>query len=150
MGRKTDLDSYSVGQHNCLTIPFDDLLRNGFVTRQTDVRRANSVNTAFQLVAVIFQLQSLQQFGGVSASHLDWTMVPYVRKSFFKHYNDVRDTLDLEPIEVEDIEGTEIDSVVYVGNDDETKRIWKKALKRTEKEVHQAVEGMYHNLTIFG
>lgn len=87
---------------------------------------------------------------GVSASHLDWTMVPYVRKSFFKHYNDVRDTLDLEPIEVEDIEGTEIDSVVYVGNDDETKRIWKKALKRTEKEVHQAVEGMYHNLTIFG
>ena len=81
-----DLDSYAVGMHNCLTIPFDDLLANGFNTRQTDVRSANSVNTAFQLVAVIFQLQSLQQFGGVSASHLDWTMVPYVRKSFFKHY----------------------------------------------------------------
>lgn len=25
---------------------------------------------------------------GVSATHLDWTMVPYVRKSFFKHYVD--------------------------------------------------------------
>lgn len=66
-----DLDSYAVGMHNCLTIPFDDLLANGFNTRQTDVRPANSVNTAMQLVAVIFQLQSLQQFGGVSASHLD-------------------------------------------------------------------------------
>lgn len=83
-----DLDAYAVGMHNCLTIPFDDLLEKGFNTRQTDVRPANSVNTAMQLVAVIFQLQSLQQFGGVSASHLDWTMVPYVRKSFYKHFKD--------------------------------------------------------------
>ena len=81
-----DLDSYAVGMHNCLSIPFDKLLANGFNTRQTDVRPAQSVNTAFQLVAVIFQLQSLQQFGGVSATHLDWTMMPYVRKSFLKHY----------------------------------------------------------------
>lgn len=66
-----DLDSWAVGEHNCLTIPFDDLLAKGFNTRQTDVRPANSVNTAFQLIAVLFQLQSLQQFGGVSASHLD-------------------------------------------------------------------------------
>ena len=48
---------------NCLSVPFDDLLKNGFNTRQTDVRPANSINTAFQLVAVLFQLQSLQQFG---------------------------------------------------------------------------------------
>ena len=80
-----DLDSYAIGMHNCLSIPFDDLLAKGFNTRQTDIRPANSINTAFQLVAVIFQLQSLQQFGGVSATHLDWTMVPYVRKSFWKH-----------------------------------------------------------------
>ena len=58
-----DLNHYAVGDHNCLTIPFDDLLANGFNTRQTDVRPAQSVNTAFQLVAVIFQLQSLMQFG---------------------------------------------------------------------------------------
>lgn len=58
-----DLDSYAIGMHNCLSVPFDDLLANGFNTRQADVRPANSINTAFQLVAVIFQLQSLQQFG---------------------------------------------------------------------------------------
>ena len=81
-----DLADYAVGMHNCLSIPFDHLLANGFNTRQTDVRPAGSVNTAMQLVAVIFQLQSLQQFGGVSATHLDWTMVPYVRKSFYKHF----------------------------------------------------------------
>lgn len=58
-----DLSSYAVGNHNCLSLPFDDLLANGFNTRQTDVRPAQSVSTAFQLVAVLFQLQSLQQFG---------------------------------------------------------------------------------------
>ena len=54
-----DLDSYYVGSHNCLSIPFDDLLANGFNTRQADVRPAGSINTAFQLIAVIFQIQSL-------------------------------------------------------------------------------------------
>lgn len=83
-----DLDAVAVGSHNCLSIPFDRLLKEGFNTRQTDVRPAGSINTAMQLVAVIFQLQSLQQFGGVAATHLDVTMVPYVRKSFWKHFKD--------------------------------------------------------------
>lgn len=83
-----DLDAYAVGSHNCLSIPFDDLLANGFTTRQVDIRPANSVSTAMQLIAVIFQIQSLQQFGGVAATHLDYTMIPYVRKSFWKHFKD--------------------------------------------------------------
>ena len=73
---------------NCLSVPMDELLENGFKTKQVDIRPAGSANTAFQLLAVIFQIQSLQQFGGVAATHLDWTMVPYVRKSFFKHFKD--------------------------------------------------------------
>lgn len=58
-----DLSSYAIGNHNCLSIPFDDLLANGFTLRQSDIRPAGSVGTAFQLLAVIFQVQSLQQFG---------------------------------------------------------------------------------------
>ena len=139
-----DLDSYAVGMHNCLTIPFDDLLAKGFNTRQTDVRPANSINTAFQLVAVIFQLQSLQQFGGVSASHIDWTMVPYVRKSFAKHYNNglkyIEDMTDAEVfINPQDVS---IDNESYK----EYPRVYKYAMDMTEKELMQAVEGMYHNL----
>lgn len=57
-----DLDHYAVGDHNCLSIPFDLLLEKGFNTRQVDIRPAKSVSTAMQLVAVIFQIQSLQQF----------------------------------------------------------------------------------------
>lgn len=55
-----DLDHYAVGDHNCLSIPFDELLAKGFNTRQADIRPAGSISTAFQLLAVIFQVQSLQ------------------------------------------------------------------------------------------
>ena len=112
-----DLDNYALGDHNCLSVPFDDLLKNGFNTRQADVRPANSVNTAFQLVAVIFQLQSLQQFGGVSATHLDWTMVPYVRKSFRKHYmaSWLTDTDEFANLDIMNLLFDEYDEVIGNG-----------------------------------
>jgi len=150
-----DLDSYAVGMHNCLSVPFDDLLANGFNTRQTDVRPANSVNTAFQLVAVIFQLQSLQQFGGVSATHLDWTMVPYVRKSFYKHWSEYHEfyTDGYPFLEERKTYATFLPTPETPINDKDTYLIagttdkaYQYALKKTERECQQAVEGMYHNL----
>jgi ribonucleoside-triphosphate reductase len=148
-----DLDNYAVGSHNCLTIPFDKLLAEGFNTRQTDVRPAQSVSTAFQLVAVIFQLQSLQQFGGVSASHIDWTMVPYVRKSFAKHYKiGLGYFLDIPGWEDIDysIQNMLINAKEYPITDSEWKAYCPKAARyaydMTQREVYQAVEAMYHNL----
>lgn len=140
-----DLDNYYVGSHNCLSIPFDKLLAEGFETRQTDVRPAGSVNTAFQLVAVIFQLQSLQQFGGVSATHLDWTMVPYVRKSFRKHWNDGLKYVAFWDVSEDSYRKEDLPINEYPDWDD-YKDVYKYALDMTEKEIHQAVEGMYHNL----
>ena len=149
-----DLDHYVLGDHNCLSIPFDKLLANGFNTRQADIRPANSVDTAFQLLAVIFQLQSLQQFGGVSATHLDWTMVPYVRKSFYKHfkrglkYCESNAFNSLTEIEKDNFlnkinENLSIDNEIYKMP---FSKAYNYALDQTEEEAHQAAEGMYHNL----
>ena len=142
-----DLNSYAVGMHNCLSIPFDKLLANGFNTRQTDVRPAQSVSTAFQLVAVIFQLQSLQQFGGVSATHLDWTMIPYVRKSFYKHYKNGLKYINesLNPLYKEFTERMN-DTMPINEYTDVAPKTYQYAMDMTEKEVYQAVEGLYHNL----
>lgn len=150
-----DLDHYVLGDHNCLSIPFDKLLANGFNTRQVDIRPANSVDTAFQLLAVIFQLQSLQQFGGVSATHLDWTMVPYVRKSFHKHWIDgmeyAEDCLNYkespyykEHFNKENIPTISINDSVYMS--DVFTNAYRYAMNMTERELAQAAEGLYHNL----
>lgn len=153
-----DLDSYYVGSHNCLSVPFDDLLANGFNTRQTDVRPAGSANTAFQLVAVIFQLQSLQQFGGVSATHLDWTMVPYIRRSFYKHFLDgvkycqKGQMIGLmgvyEDFDLSDAKETWIKTQASINDNVFTRNeiAYKYAMDMTVKEVHQAAEGLFHNL----
>lgn len=147
-----DLDSYVVGMHNCLSVPFDQLLEKGFNTRQTDIRPASSINTAFQLVAVIFQLQSLQQFGGVSATHLDWTMVPYVRKSFAKHYKDGLNYIEnIKSDEIDyEISNMLINAKDYSICDSEydaySYKAYNYAMDMTKKELDQAVEGMYHNL----
>lgn len=140
-----DLSHYALGDHNCLSVPIDVLLEKGFNTRQTDVRGAKSLNTAFQLVAVLFQLQSLQQFGGVSATHLDWSMVPYFRLSFYKHYKDGAKFIDkkeFNPSNAE-IRKTSIDNkdIYNMSND-----VYSYALHKTLEELNQAVEGMYHNL----
>ena len=140
-----DLDNYVIGCHNCLSVPFDKLLANGFDTRQTDVRPAQSINTAFQLIAVLFQLQSLQQFGGVSATHLDHTMVPYVRKSFWKHYKDGLKYIEKtsNPVWFESNGGIlPIDALEYK----EFQEAYQYAMDMTEREAYQAAEGMYHNL----
>lgn len=139
-----DLNAYAVGSHNCLSIPFDDLLANGFNTRQTDVRPAQSINTAFQLVAVIFQLQSLQQFGGVSATHIDWTMVPYVRRSFAKHFKD--GVKYLQPNDDPERVPKELSFNDPEANDVHNVKAYAYAIDMTERECYQAVEGMYHNL----
>lgn len=83
-----DLDHYNVGAHNCLMIDFQRLFRNGFKTRNCDVRPPTSFSTACQLVAVIMQLQSQCQYGGVGAVHIDTDLAPYVLMSYKRHLLD--------------------------------------------------------------
>lgn len=153
-----DLDSFLLGEHNCLSCPIDQLFEEGFNTRQADIRPASSINTEFQLLAVVFQLQSLQQFGGVSATHLDISSEPYVRMSYYKHYLTVADIIPfINPDKIKanlnfdkfGAKKVSINDACYVGAHwyNFIKRyIAKKALKLTKKELKQAVEGMYHNL----
>lgn len=81
-----DLSEWCVGEHNCLSLPVDQCLAKGFSVKNSDCRPAGSISSAEQLIQVLIQTQSLQQFGGVSCTHLDFTLEPYVRKSFMKHF----------------------------------------------------------------
>ena len=162
-----DLDAYVSGKHNCLTEPIDLLFAKGFVTRQADVRSPGSVATALQLLAVVFQLQSQDQFGGVAAGHLDWSLVPYVRLSFYKHFmvglkfvenvdNDAiakfkkeffslpndDDFKFLEEDTIDKRKHISIDNKIYKSHE----KVYDYALSMLKDEVFQSVEAMYSNL----
>lgn len=162
-----DLDAYVSGKHNCLTEPIDLLFAKGFVTRQADVRSPGSVATALQLLAVVFQLQSQDQFGGVAAGHLDWSLVPYVRLSFYKHFmvglkfvenvdNDAIAKFKKEFFSLPNdddfkfLEEDTIDKRKHISIDNEIYKSHEKAydyaLSMLKDEVFQSVEAMYSNL----
>lgn len=135
-----DLDSYASGQHNCLSIPFDPLLLHGVITKQTDIRQPKSIQTACQLIAVIIQIQSLQQFGGVAATHIDWTLVPYVRYSFFKHLRDGHKYLCKDVFVIPD-------NCYELSIDDyKDDPAYEYALDLTIRDAKQGAEGLIHNL----
>lgn len=137
-----DLDSYSVGCHNCLFANLEPLLNKGFITRNGDVRPASGFNTACQLVAVIFQAQSQCQFGGVASAHIDRDLAPFVKKSFFKHFKDGLKWVEgVEP--KEKMAGTmSIEDVTYK----KYPKAYEYAIEMLEKEGIQSAEALYHNL----
>ena len=143
-----DLDSYAVGMHNCLSIPIDPIAAKGFNTRQIDIRPCQSFGSFGQVSAVVMQLQSLQQFGGVSYTHYDWSSVPYVRKSFYKHWKNgikyiARYRYDMSEKDFIEYDNTmSIEDEKYKQYDD----LYQYALDMTEKEVYQTIEALYHNL----
>jgi ribonucleoside-triphosphate reductase len=151
-----DLNAYAVGMHNCLSIPIDPIAAKGFNTRQIDIRPCRSFGTFGQVSAVVMQLQSLQQFGGVSYTHYDWSSVPYVRMSFTKHLGD--GMLYLEGKSEYKVkrfhkwlehDPEHPDGTIHM-DDEEFKALhpvaWEYAMDMTEREVYQTVEALYHNL----
>lgn len=144
-----DLSEYDIGSHNCLFADLQRQLNNGFFTRNGDVRSANSFSTACQLIAVIFQIQSQVQYGGVASCHLDYDLAPFVKKSFYKHYADGCKYLGNLPDD-------ELDKVIaYAKNqqlsieDDYFKQdssIYQYAMDMLEREGRQSAQSLYHNL----
>ena len=104
---------------------------------------------------------------GVSATHLDWTMVPYVRMSFFKHYlmQYLKETEEFDSLDLINLSEEELDDWVeehkqeYLSKwnlkeedfklsnkDILDKHLYQCALFDTRREMCQATEGLYHNL----
>ena len=138
-----DLDSYSVGMHNCSFPDMRHLLLDGFSTRNGDVRGANSLSTAMQQVAVIFQVQSQDQYGGTGSAHIDYDLEPFVDKSFRKYIKKgckYFDEVDVEIPQFISVESIEEAKEIY-GD-----KVIDYALEELNKEGIQSAQGLYHNL----
>ncbi|OWA35648.1 anaerobic ribonucleoside-triphosphate reductase [Saccharibacillus sp. O16] len=147
-----DLDHYAVGTTNCIFIPFDKLLAEGFSTGNGDLRTPRTIMTAMALVAIIFQCQQNAQYGGVSANKIDHDLAPYVGRSFLKHF---RKGLYYFERFADELTGTEhadvelADEEIHMDNADLQKRYphaYRYAYQETRQETLQASESLIHNL----
>lgn len=79
-----DLNMYDL-TFNCLFAPIGKLLSTGFDSGTGFIRSPRSIQSAASITAVILQLQSNQQFGGIASANLDFELAPYVDMSFKKN-----------------------------------------------------------------
>lgn len=145
-----DLSSYAIGEHNCLFSDNARLLGNGFKTRNGDVRPANSFSTACQLIAVIFQVQSQNQFGGVASCGIDFELEPYAHKSFVKLFKEgLFEKEFLNYIDREEPIQNALRNHIHIDNKvikEYYPDAYDYAIRHLEKEGNQSAQGLFHNL----
>lgn len=118
-----DLDFYASGTTTCCQIPLAKVLKDGFNTGHGHMREPQSIMSAMALTSIIFQANQNMQHGGQSIPCFDYDLAPYVRKSFEKKMELVRE--------------------LSIGAREEF--IEEKAWELTEREVYQSCESFIHN-----
>ncbi len=153
-----DLDHYALGTTNCIFIPFERLLRQGFSSGNGSLRTPNSIMTAMAQVAIIFQCQQNSQFGGVAANKIDYDLAPYVTRSFRKHlrkglhylgewHRTAAQSLELQQATAEALEL--LLARAEMSDPSLAKQYplaYSYALEETRNETLQAAESLIHNL----
>lgn len=159
-----DLNQYDL-TFNCLFAPVGKLLRSGFDSGTGFQRPAQSIQSATALTAIILQLQSNQQFGGIACDNFDFDMAPYVDRSFIKNlakelnryyrnskdekyaefggrFKDVKKSLYAKLTE----RGVSMNLPVEELYDMFPEDCVNDAIDTTDDDTHQAMEALVHNL----
>lgn len=168
-----DLNLYDL-TFNCLFAPIGKLLKTGFDSGTGFIRSPRSIQSAASITAVILQLQSNQQFGGIASANLDFELAPYVDMSFKKNLswiiasNTVLSEKNIEFESFDDIDNAAIGKAIkkeahairkQMARDglslnlpfkDVVAKYDRKAVVeaylKTKDDVYQAMEGLVHNL----
>ncbi|MEH7108861.1 anaerobic ribonucleoside triphosphate reductase [Bacillus sp. JJ1764] len=118
-----DLDFYASGSTTCCQIPLEKLLKNGFDTGHGKMREPKSIGSAMALTSIILQANQNMQHGGQSVPCFDYDLAPFVRATFGKKRELVRE----------------------IAVDTSEEFLDQKAWEWTEKAVFQACEAFIHN-----
>lgn len=145
-----DLNQYNL-TFNCLFAPVGKLLRSGFDSGTGYLRSPKSIQTAAALTAVILQLQSNQQYGGIADDNLDFDLEPFVDISFRKNLKTeliryLEYNTEHEDIDLADIDTVSMNMPTELLYSKFPKVCVDKAIQTTDDDTHQAMEGLIGNL----
>lgn len=149
-----DLNQYNL-TFNCMFAPVGKLLKTGFDSGTGFLRAPKSIQTATALTAVILQLQSNQQFGGIADDNIDFDLAPFVDLSFKKNlkteleryveYTGERVVKPETTIELE-LNKVSMNQPVQELCARFPRPCVVKAIQKTDDDTHQAMEGLIGNL----
>ena len=156
---------YPFGTTENCQINLEKLFQNGFSTKRCSMRVPQSIVSYSMLALVAITNNQKDQFGEQSIPAFDYYMSPGVLKTFKKEFKqtiyDILDYTDFDKFialngierEIEKINSIDFDiSVFYkfTRESEQLKRmfriVYEKAMKKTNKQVYQSMEGFVHDL----
>ena len=165
-----DLDYYPTKTSTCVQYDLEDIYSRGFHTKNGSIRPPQSIQSYATLATIIFQTNQNEQHGGQSIPALDFFLAPGVLKSFKKHLADgIAFCCSLKGLKQPDAEklkkeiSAKVSSIEPKASDIkklttaitklgaklesvELQECINQALKRTQRDTYQAMEGFVHNL----
>lgn len=156
---------YPFGTTENCQINLEKLFQNGFSTKRCSMRAPQSIVSYSMLALVAITNNQRDQFGEQSIPAFDYYMAPGVLKTFKKEFKqtiyDILDYTDFDKFialngierEIEKITSIDFDiSIFYkfTRESEQLKRmfriVYEKAMKKTNKQVYQSMEGFVHDL----
>ena len=165
-----DLDYYPTKTTTCIQYDLDDLFERGFRTKNGSIRTPQTIQSYATLATIIFQTNQNEQHGGQAIPAFDFFMAKGVRKSFIKHLIamidfilTLRDGTEVDQKALKSLLQANVQSVEF--SDEQLEKLHLtlqaasypvslkelettclRALRNTQKDTHQAMEGFIHNL----
>ena len=167
-----DKDYYPTKSLTCIQHPTDILLKNGFVDGHASVRPAKRIETAATVACITMEAVQNEMHGGQAIPAFDFYLAPYVRMAYQEEVKRIIDDIrpvyphvvrqdNLSPGELEEaLLSMPVDDYLLKEVSDDLSAglkdsnyfdllmnvLRQKAVNRTVKRVHQAMESFVHNM----
>lgn len=153
-----DLDYYPSKTTTCVQYDLNKLYKNGFYTKNGKINEPMSIETYTTLATIVFQTNQNEQHGGQSIPAFDFFMAPGVFKSFKKNlsniielflklssnteYTNIKECIEIYVKSIDDINKQALKRIFKIDLD----KAINLAVKQTDKDTYQAMEGFIFNL----
>lgn len=143
-----DLDYLLFRETNCELVDIEVMLKGGCNIGNAKMLEPNSVDVAVGHIVQIIASVSSNTYGGCSIPYLDRALIPYIKKTFKKHFlKGLKYIEQLEDSEIEKIkEKYEIIDIENKELKEKYSKTHKYSTDMTEESVKQAMQGLEYEI----
>ncbi len=141
-----DLDYLLFRETNCELVDIETMLKGGCNIGNAKMLEPNSVDVAVGHIVQIIASVSSNTFGGCSIPYLDRALVPYIKKTFKKHF--LRGVKYIDDLKEEQIEELKKEDIEYSNLELKNKypKTYEYSVDMTEESVKQAMQGLEYEI----
>ncbi|MGL5428931.1 MAG: anaerobic ribonucleoside-triphosphate reductase, partial [Cetobacterium sp.] len=142
-----DLDYLLFRETNCELVDIEKMLKNGCNIGNAKMLEPNSVEVAVGHIVQIIASVSSNTYGGCSIPYLDRALVPYIAKSFKKHF--LKGLKYVERLSLEVIQSMKSSENIIFGNAELKEKhplAFEFAVDMTEESVKQSMQGLEYEI----